>query len=181
MPPEVLAVNSSSEHSFSKANRPQIRLIADFGVEGDAHAGKRVTHLHHIKKDPTKPNLRQVHLISEELLDELNRSGFKVRPGELGENITTRNIDLHSLPTGTRLKIGFEAVIELTALRNPCIQIDNFRKGLQKELIYKDAEGNLVRRGGVMGIVLVGGGVCPGDPISITLPDQPYQPLEYVW
>ena len=179
--PIVVAVSSSAEHTFSKPNRPFINLIAGVGVEGDAHAGKLVKHLYLAGIDPTKPNLRQVHQIQAELLDELNAGGFSVEPGQLGENITTRGVDLLALPTGTKLHIGAEAVIELTALRNPCHQIDDFQKGVLKAVLDKDENGNVVRKAGVMGIVLVGGQIQPNSPIQITLPPEPHQPLAYVW
>lgn len=179
--PTVIAVSCSIEHSFSKPNQPMINLIAGVGVEGDAHAGKKVKHRYLVGLDATKPNLRQVHLMQVELFDELTANGFLVGPGKLGENITTRGVDLLDLPTGTKLRIGTEAVIELTALRNPCVQIDNFQKGMLKAVLDKDEEGNLIRKAGVMGIVLVGGEIRPSDFIVIDLPSEPHHRLEYVW
>ena len=181
MNPIVIAVSRSAQHTFSKPNQAVIDLIKGFGVEGDAHAGKKVKHRYLVEKDPKKPNLRQVHLIQAELLDELNAKGFSVDPGQLGENITTRGVDLLALPTGTKMQMGGEAVIELTALRNPCFQIDNFQKGVLKAVLDRDEEGNLIRKTGVMGIVLAGGAIRPGDPIKIDLPAEPHQRLEYVW
>jgi MOSC domain-containing protein YiiM len=145
------------------------------------HSGKTVKHRHLVNIDPTKPNLRQVHLIQAELFDELNTNGFSVGPGQLGENITTRGVDLLALPTGTKLQIGTEAVIELTALRNPCVQIDNFQKGMLKAVLDQDESGNLIRKAGVMGVVVVGGEVCPGNTIIIDLPPEPHHRLAYVW
>lgn len=179
MNPIVTAVSRSSQHTFSKPNQAFINLIEGFGVEGDAHAGKTVKHRHLVNRDPTKPNLRQVHLIHAELLDTLNVDGFSVDPGQLGENITTRGIDLLGLPTGTKLKIGVEVVVEVTGLRNPCFQIDNFQKGMLKAVLDRDEEGNLIRKAGVMGVVLIGGEIRPGDAITIGLPPEPYRPLEY--
>ena len=179
--PIVVAVSSSAEHTFSKPNRPFVTLLAGIGVEGDAHAGKLVKHLYMAGIDPTKPNLRQVHLIQAELLDELNATGFSVEPGQLGENITTRGVDLLALPTGTKLHIGTEAVIELTALRNPCHQIDDFQKGVLKAVLDKDEDGTVIRKAGVMGIVLIGGQIQPESPIQVVLPPEPHQPLAYVW
>ncbi|MCP4419252.1 MAG: MOSC domain-containing protein [Chloroflexi bacterium] len=181
MNPTVIAVSCNAQHTFSKPNQPFINLIEGIGVEGDAHSGKTVKHLYLAKIDPTKPNLRQVHLIQAELFDELNTSGFSVEPGQLGENITTRGVNLLTLPTGAKLQIGAEAVIELTALRNPCFQIDNFQKGVLKAVLDKDEEGNIIRKAGVMGIVLVGGEIWPDNPIQIELPPKPHQPLAYVW
>ena len=179
MTPFVNAVSLSAEHTFSKPNQNSIRLIEGFGVEGDAHAGKKVKHRYLAKLDTERPNLRQVHLIHVELLDKLHEKGFSVAPGELGENITTKGIDLLGLPTGTMLKIGKNAVVEITGLRNPCIQIDRFQKGLLKAVLYKDLDGNLVREAGVMGIVVVGGEIIPGDPIVFDMLPQPHQPLVY--
>ncbi|WP_445502013.1 MOSC domain-containing protein [Microvirga sp. G4-2] len=176
----VVAVSRSPTHSFSKPNAESIRLMADLGIEGDAHAGETVKHRSRVKVDPTQANLRQVHLIHAELFDELAAKGFPVAPGEMGENITTRGIDLLNLPVGTKLHIGSSAMVELTGLRNPCVQIDRFRKGLMAAVLDRDGEGQLVRKAGVMGIVLAGGEVYAGDPISITLPTEPYRRLERV-
>ena len=181
MNPFVVAVSRSTQHTFSKPNQTVINLIEGFGVEGDAHAGKTVTHLFLKKKEPTRPNIRQVHLIHAELFDELSSGGFFVLPGQLGENITTRGVDLLALPTGTRLSIGPDAVVEVTALRNPCHQIDDFQKGLLKAVLDKDEEGNLIRKSGVMGVVLTGGEVRPDDTIMVELPAEPHQRLEYIW
>ena len=179
MSPFVIAVSRSAKHTFSKPNQKSIILIEGLGVEGDAHAGKMVKHRYLVKCDPERPNLRQVHLIQGELLDKLQKKSFLAAPGQLGENIMTKGVDLLSLPTGTKLKIGNNAVVEITGLRNPCIQIDQFQKGLLKAVLYKDAEGKLIREAGVMGIVLVGGEIHPGDPIVIDLPPKPHQPLVY--
>ena len=181
MNPTVVAVSRSGTHTFSKPNQKTIKLIEGIGVEGDAHAGTTVKHRYLVKKDPTKPNIRQVHLIHNELLDELNEKGFSVSPGELGENITTQGIDLLDLPTGTLLYIGPQVLVELTSLRNPCIQIDDFQKGMLKEVLYKDENGELVRKAGVMGIILTGGEIQSGDHIVVELPPEPHHKLEYVW
>jgi MOSC domain-containing protein YiiM len=169
MTPTVLAVHRSPTHTFSKSPALSIRLIAGLGVEGDAHAGATVKHRSRVARDPTQPNLRQVHLIHAELHDELNAAGFTVKPGDMGENITTRGLDLLALPTGARLLIG-EAVIELTGLRNPCVQLDRFSPGLMQATLDRDAAGNLVRKAGVMGVVLVGGDVLPNDAIQVLTP-----------
>lgn len=181
MNPIVTAVSRSKTHTFSKANQPEINLIEGYGVEGDAHAGKTVKHRFLVKKDGARPNIRQVHLIQAELLDSLENKGFTVKPGELGENITTRGVDLLGLPTGTILNIGSEVVVKLTALRSPCQQIDDFQKGLLKEVLDRDEEGNLIRKTGVMGVILRSGPVQPGDKINVDLPPEPHQALEYVW
>jgi MOSC domain-containing protein YiiM len=176
----VVAVSRSSRHTFSKPNLTSIKLIEGIGVAGDAHAGRTVKHLYLLRKDPTQPNLRQVHLIHAELLDALNAEGFSVGPGQLGENITTRGIDLLGLPLGARLRLGDEAVVEATGLRNPCHQIDDFQKGMLKAVLNRDDEGNLVRKAGVMGVVLAGGEVRPGDAIRLDLPPLPHRRLEYI-
>ena len=168
--PTVLAVHRSPTHSFSKAPALSIRLLAGLGVEGDAHVGETVKHRSRVARDPTQPNLRQVHLIHAELLDELNAAGFNVKPGDMGENITTRGLDLLALPTGTRLTTG-DALIQLTGLRNPCVQLDRFSPGLMQATLDRDAAGNLIRKAGVMGVVLVGGDVLPNDPIQVQMPD----------
>lgn len=178
---KVIAVSRSEKHIFSKENTESINLIYDFGVEGDAHAGKTVKHTYLAKKDPARKNIRQIHLIQTELLSELRSKGFSVCPGQLGENITTQGIDLLNLPTGSKLHIGKEAVVELTALRNPCIQIENFQKGMLKEVVGRDPQGKLIRKAGVMGIVTIGGYVKPNDIINIELPDLPHSNLEYIW
>ncbi|SCY51626.1 MOSC domain-containing protein [Microvirga guangxiensis] len=180
MQASVLTVSRSATHSFSKPNRDTIRLLAGLGVEGDAHAGETVKHRSRVKADPTQPNLRQVHLIHAELFDELDAKGFSVAPGAMGENITTRGIDLLSLPVGARLQIGPSAVVEVTGLRNPCIQIDRFQKGLMKAVLDRDSEGSLILKAGVMGVVLTGGEVRPNDPVSIILPPEPHRRLERV-
>jgi MOSC domain-containing protein YiiM len=176
----VAAVSSNGQYSFTKPNRASITLLAGLGVEGDVHAGVTVKHRSRVAVDPTQPNLRQVHLIHEELFDEVGEAGFQVAPGQLGENVTTRGIDLLSLPVGTLLCIGEEAVIEVTGLRNPCVQIDNFRQGLLKRVVGRDDAGNVVRKAGIMSIVKQGGVVRPGDTIEAKLPDEPHRPLDRV-
>lgn len=178
--PVVTAVSLSPAHRFSKANAMMIRLVAGLGVEGDAHCGATVKHRSRVARDPSQPNLRQVHLVQEELFAELAAAGYAVRPGDIGENVTTRGIDLLGLPTGALLRLGASVVIEVTGLRNPCVQLDGFAPGLMQAVLGRDAEGNLVRKAGVMAIVLAGGEVCPGDPIGVSLPPPPYRALERV-
>lgn len=176
----VAAVSCSAPHAFSKAPRDTIRLVAGLGVDGDAHLGETVQHLSRVARDPTRPNLRQVHLMHGELHDELVSHGFAVGPGDLGENVTTRGLDLLSLPSGSILQLGPIARVRVTGLRNPCLQLDRFQDGLLKAVLNHDDEGRLVRKAGVMGIVLVGGEVRPGDRIDVELPPGPAQPLEPV-
>lgn len=176
----VTAVSSNGEYSFTKPNRDSIRLLAGIGVEGDVHAGATVKHRSRMAQDPTRPNLRQVHLMHEELFDEVGEAGFRVMPGDLGENVTTRGIDLLALPTGTLLRLGDSAVLEVTGLRNPCLQIDAFRTGLLKRVVGRDEEGRVVRKAGIMSVVREDGVVRPGDPIGVELPAEPFRPLERV-
>jgi MOSC domain-containing protein YiiM len=176
----VVAVSRDATHRFSKTNQDLIRLLTGLGVEGDAHMGVTVQHRSRVAQDPTQPNLRQVHLMHAELFDELRDAGYAIEPGDLGENVTTRGLDLLSLPVGTRLHLGAEAVVEVTGLRNPCLQIDNFRTGLLKHVVGRDEAGAVVRKGGVMGIVIRGGEVHPGDTVRAELPALPHRPLERV-
>jgi MOSC domain-containing protein YiiM len=176
----VVAVSRSRGHSFSKPNELFIRLAAGLGVEGDAHLGETVKHRSRVRADPTQPNLRQVHLVHGELHDELRAAGFTVAPGEIGENVTTRGLDLLALPEGTRLHIGEHAVVQVTGLRNPCVQLDRFQPGLMAAVLDRDADGGLVRKAGIMSIVLSGGDVRPGDRIRVELPPEPHQPLHTV-
>ena len=176
----VVAVSLSPAHIFSKPNQQRIRLLAGLGVEGDTHLGETVKHRSRVKRDPRQPNLRQVHLIHAELHDELRAAGFDVSAGQMGENVTTRGVDLLGLPTGTRLRLGETAVIEVTGLRNPCYQLDDFQQGLMAATLDRDEHGALVRKAGVMAIVLTGGEVRPGDLIAIELPPEPHRPLEPV-
>jgi MOSC domain-containing protein YiiM len=162
---------------MSKPNQAAIALVAGLGVEGDAHAGATVKHRSRVKRDPSQPNQRQVHLIHAELHDELRDAGFTVAPGQMGENVTTRGVDLLGLPTGARLRLGATAMVEVTGLRNPCAQLDGIQQGLMAATLDRDADGQLVRKAGVMGIVVTGGEVRPGDPISIELPPEPHRPL----
>jgi MOSC domain-containing protein YiiM len=173
----VVAVSLRRGHHFSKTASLSIRLLKNLGVAGDAHMGETVKHRSRVRKDPTQPNLRQVHLIHAELFDELRSKGFRVEPGDLGENVTTSGLDLLALPAGTRLHLGVTAVVEVTGLRNPCIQIDGFQKGLMAATLDKDADGKLIRKAGIMSIVLTDGDVRPGDVIGVELPAPPRQPL----
>ncbi|MFN3509747.1 MAG: MOSC domain-containing protein [Tsuneonella troitsensis] len=175
----VVGLARNRTHSFSKASSETLRLIAGIGVEGDAHAGQTVQHLSRIRRDPTQPNLRQVHLIHAELLDELATKGFVLGEGDLGENIQTRGIDLLDLPRETRLFIG-EAVLRVTGLRNPCNQIEKFRSGLLQHMIEKRADGSIARKCGIMSVVERSGSIATGDTIRCELPPGPHQPLEPV-
>ena len=176
----VAAVCRGVTHDFSKPVRDAIWLVPGLGIEGDAHLGARVQHRSRVARDPTQPNLRQVHLLHEELHVELRAAGFAVAPGGMGENVTTRGLDLLGLPAGTHLHLGETAVVEVTGLRNPCRQLDHFRPGLMAAVLGRDAQGRLVRKAGIMGIVLAGGVLRPGDPIRVELPPAPHRPLEPV-
>lgn len=172
----VTAVSRDEMHNFTKPNVDSIELVAGLGVTGDAHFGGTVQHLVRVREDPTKPNRRQVHLLHGELHDELKALGIPVGPGEMGENVTTRGLDLLGLPLGTRLHVGREAVVEITGLRTPCKQIERFRTGLLAA-VSQDAQGNLFFKSGIMGIVVHGGIVKAGDTIRVELPPEPHQKL----
>ena len=176
----VFAVSRSENYTFSKRVVNCIQLIEGEGVDGDAHRGVTVKHRSRMRADPTQPNLRQVHLIHHELIQELQQQGFDVHPATMGENITTSGIDILSLPTGAILEIGSDAKVEITGLRNPCVQLDKYQKGLMTAVLDRDANGNLIRKAGVMGIVLKGGEVKSGDQIKIVLPLQPHTSLKRV-
>ncbi len=176
----VTAVSRSATHTMSKPNQESIHLRAGLGVAGDAHQGETVKHRSRVARDPTLPNLRQVHLIHAELHDELREAGFSVAPGQMGENVTTRGVDLLGLQVGTRLLLGDRATVEVTGLRNPCAQLNGIAPGLMAATLDRDDEGNLVRKAGVMGVVLTGGEVRPGDAIRVELPPAPHRSLEPV-
>ncbi len=176
----VTAVSRSPTHTLMKPNETRIRLLAGLGVEDDAHLGDRVKHRSRVARNPSQPNLRQVHLIHAELHDALRATGFAVSAGQMGENVTTRGIDLLGLPAGTRLKLGETAEIEVTGLRNPCAQLERIAAGLMAATLERDADGNLIRKAGIMAIVLVGGTVHAGDAVVAAFPATPYQPLKPV-
>jgi MOSC domain-containing protein YiiM len=176
----VVAVSRNAAHSFSKPPCDAIRLCAGLGVEGDAHYGATVQHRSRVARDPSQPNLRQVHLIHAELFHELRAAGFDIAPGQIGENVTTQGLDLLALPAGTRLRFSDDAAVELTGLRNPCVQLNRFRPGLMAAVLDRDAAGDLIRKAGVMAIVLADGMVRPGDSIRVTLPEAPHRALRPV-
>lgn len=180
MTARVRTVCRDDTHRFSKPLCDQIELIAGLGVAGDTHRGVTVQHRSRVARDPTQPNLRQVHLIHAELLPELKAAGFDIAPGDMGENILTEGIDLLGLAEGTVLRLGSEATVRVTGLRNPCWQLDHFRKGLMAATLGRDAEGGLVRKTGVMTVVLTGGVVRPGDAVEAVPPEGPFRALEVV-
>ncbi len=173
----VAAVASSGRHTMAKPVQASILLVAGLGVDGDAHEGRLVKHRSRVRRDPTQPNLRQVHLIGAELHERLRGEGYDLAPGEMGENVTTRGLDLLALPTGTCLHLGDDAVIEVTGLRNPCVQLERLRPGLMAAVLDRDADGELVRLAGVMAVVVGGGEVRPGDSIGVVPPSPPHRPL----
>ncbi|MGW7226599.1 MOSC domain-containing protein [Streptomyces cyaneofuscatus] len=181
MPGQVTAVSRNEGYSFSKPNRDSISLLTGLGVEGDVHAGETIRHQFRMTYEPDLPNLRQVHLMHEELFDELALKGFEVSAGQLGENITTRGVDLLGLPTGALLHLGEQAVLEVTGLRNPCAKINDFRKGLLGEVFAMDPlSGEFTFKCGVMAVVRCGGTVRPDDSIHVEPPPAPHRPLERV-
>lgn len=180
MSAQVIAVARDETHRFSKRRVDMIRLVRGLGVEGDAHCGETVQHRSRVAVDPGQPNLRQVHLIHADLLDALTAKGYAVGPADLGENVTTQGVDLLALPRGALLHLGPDAIVEVTGLRNPCRQIDDFQPGLLKMVLDRQPDRSLVPKSGVMGIVVQGGEVRPGDPIRVDLPAAPHRPLERV-
>ena len=170
----VAAVSASARHGLSKQTRESIRLVAGLGVKGDAHAGATTQHLYLKKKHPDRKNLTQVHLLHAELFAELAEAGFSVAAGEMGENVTTIGVDLLALPVGAKLLLGGEAVVAVTGLREPCAQLNRLRAGLMKALVGRDARGHAVRKTGIMGVVLAGGEVRPGDAVGVELPPEPW-------
>jgi MOSC domain-containing protein YiiM len=178
--PSVVALHRSTDHAFSKDPVRTLDLIAGVGVAGDVHAGPLVQHRSRVRADPTQPNLRQVHLIAAELFDVLADLGHVVRPGELGENVTTRGLDVHALAVGTVLLLGADALVAVTGLRNPCAQIERFQTGLLGQVAFRGDDGVLVRRAGIMGVVVRGGAVAIGDEIVASAPPGPARPLERV-
>jgi MOSC domain-containing protein YiiM len=176
----VVAVCSSFSHSVAKAPKTSINLITGLGVEGDVHLGRTTQHQYLAKRDPTRPNLTQVHLLHAELHDLLNDAGFGISPGLMGENITTRGIDLMSLPSGTRLNLGKVAILQVTGFREPCPKLNRLRPGLMKASFMRESGDRVVPNAGIMAIVIRGGLVSPGDAIEINLPDEPHQPLPAV-
>ena len=177
MPATVLAVASSPRHRFCKLTEPAITLIEGQGVQGDAHAGVTVRHRSRVARNPAQPNLRQVHLIHAELFSELAARGFTIAAGDLGENVTTADIDLLALPVGTILHIGDTAEITVTGLRNPCLQLDKFAPGLMAATLDRAADGTLIRKAGIMATVRRAGTIHPGDSIAVTLPPPPHRYL----
>lgn len=180
MPANVISVAIDGEHNFSKRRVSEIEIVAGLGVRGDAHFGVTVQHLSRVRADPSQPNLRQVHLIHSELFDEVAEKGFAIGPADLGENITTKGIDLLGLPRGTILAIGTNVRLEVTGLRNPCAQIDAFQKGLLAAVLDKGPNGEIIRKSGIMTIVVAGGIIHPGDDIGVELPPRPWLQLERV-
>ena len=180
LPVRVVAVAASAGHRFSKQTRPVIRLVQGLGVEGDAHLGETVKHRSRVRRNPSEPNLRQVHLIHAELFEEVHGDAPRVLPGDLGENVTTSGLDLLALPAGTLLLLGDTAEVVVTGLRNPCVQIERFQPGLLEKVVGRDAAGRVVRKAGVMAVVRRGGEVRPGDAVTVVPPDGPHRPLEAV-
>jgi MOSC domain-containing protein YiiM len=176
----VIAVCAGPKHGVRKPHRARIRLLTRLGVEGDAHLGATVQHLSRMERDPAQPNLRQVHLIHAELHDELAAAGLRVGAGDMGENVTTRGVDLLGLPRGTRLRLGPDAVLEVTGLRNPCVQLEAIAPGLLAAVLGRDPNGELVRKAGIMGVVVADGEIAPGDPVRVELPPEPHEALDIV-
>lgn len=176
----VESLAQSATYTFHKQPVARARFLEGMGLEGDVHSGRTVKHRSRVAADPSQPNLRQVHLIHGELLDELQEAGYSVGPGRLGENVLTRGVDLLGLSTGTHLRLGNEVVVEVTGLRNPCVQLESIGPNLLKRLAYRDDQGTLIRRAGVMATVVKAGEVNQGDEIQVDVPDGPHRPLQKV-
>jgi MOSC domain-containing protein YiiM len=176
----VTSVNASAVHDFSKSPQSEIKLLEGLGVAGDAHCGTTVKHRSRVKRNPSQPNLRQVHLLQSELFDEVAQNGHPLRPGDMGENVTTTGVDLLALPCDTVLRLGETAEVQLTGLRNPCWQIDNFQQGLLKHMLGVGEHGRIIRKAGVMAVVRRAGLVRSGDQVTVVLPDLPHRRLEKV-
>ena len=176
----VVAVSRRRAHTMSKSNQAGVRLVTGLGIEGDAHMGETVKHRSRVRRDPSQPNLRQVHLIHSELHHELRTAGFDMSAGQMGENITTRGVDLLGLPAGTLLHLGSTAIVEVTGLRNPCTQLDGIQPGLMAAVLGRDEDGSLTRKAGIMSIVRADGEVAPGDSITVEPPAEPHHALEVV-
>ena len=176
----VSAVHKDPAHRFSKLSANRVRLVRGLGIEGDAHAGVTVQHRSRVRQDPSQPNLRQVHLLHAELLDDLREKGYLVLPGGLGENVTTRGVDLLGLPVGTVVHLGPRASVTLTGLRNPCRQIDALGEGLLRQVVRRRSDGTVARLAGVMAVVAASGVVRPGDAIRLDLPPRPHTALGLV-
>ena len=176
----VAGLAKDGQHRFSKVPQEQVVLVEGHGVEDDAHAGTTVQHRSRVAADPSQPNLRQVHLLAAEFLDDARQHGYDVGTGDLGENVLTSGVDLIALPRDTLLHLGPDAVVRVTGLRNPCAQIDGFRTGLLRLAVGRDDAGEVVRKAGVMGVVVAGGVVRVGDPIAVVTPPEPHHRLERV-
>ncbi|OII23195.1 MOSC domain-containing protein [Curtobacterium sp. MCBA15_013] len=176
----VVSVSRDTDHRFSKPVVDEVVLVAGWGIEGDAHAGTTVQHRSRVARDPSQPNLRQVHLLHTELFDEVAEAGYEVAPGQMGENVTTRGVDLLGLPTDTLLHLGDDACVRVTGLRNPCQQINDFEPGLLRAVLGRAEDGSVERKGGVMAVVVTGGVVRPGDRIRVEVPAGTPEPLRPV-
>lgn len=176
--PRILSVSARSGHHFSKTPQRSIRLLAGLGVEGDGHMGERIKHRSRARYNPALPNLRQVHLIDSGYIALMAAKGYAVAPGDIGENLLVAGIDLISMPQDTLLHLGGDgAVVRITGLRNPCIQMDRFMPGLMAASLDRDADGGLIRLTGVMGVVEGGGAVVPGDVVRVEMPEGEHLPL----
>lgn len=161
----VIAVCRNEQPGLPKPVVDEVKLIEDWGVEGDYHAGKLVRHRYLAKKDPTQPNVRQVLLIDTQILAEIKQAGIDVGSGMLGDNMTVEGLEVMTLPPGTRLAIG-KALLEVTEVRIPCAQLNGLDKGLLKASVAREA-GEKRFRAGIMTRVLKGGQVRAGDEVIV--------------
>ena len=155
----VVGLSIDDGHHFSKRAVERVTMVAGVGIEGDVHAGPLVQHRSRVRVDPNQPNLRQVHLIDDAVFAVAASAGFEIDHGDLGENVTVSGLDVHGLAVGTMLRLGESAFVAVTGLRNPCGQINGLRPGLLDVLRRADG-GDIVRRAGIMGVVVRGGEVA---------------------
>jgi MOSC domain-containing protein YiiM len=140
---KVLSVNISESTGEPKSEVGRSKAVAGFGLEGDAHGGD----WH-----------RQVSLLAEESIDKMRAKGLKVSPGAFGENVTTRGIELATLPVGTRLKVGDDVVLEVTQVGKECTE---------PCAIFFRVGDCVMPREGIFARVLDGGEVARGDEIVL--------------
>jgi MOSC domain-containing protein YiiM len=164
----VLAVCFNPQPGLPKPQASRITLIEDWGVQGDYHAGKTIRHRYLARKDPTRPNNRQVLLVDTVIHKMVREKGIQLAPGDLGENILVEGIDLMALPVGTRLQVG-SAILELTEIRDPCSQLDGVHPGLHRAVEIHTADG-IQSQAGMLGVIIRGGIVRPEDTVQVIRP-----------
>lgn len=165
---KVIAVCCNPEPGLPKPVVDTVHLIENWGVEGDYHAGPLVRHRYLAKKDPTKPNMRQVLLMDAVVFADLAQNDIHIGPGMMGENITIEGLAVMQLAVGTRLAIG-SAVVEVTERRSPCYQLNGIDPRLLKAVVTKQ-DGQAIFKAGIMTRILQGGWVRAGDLVKVLSP-----------